>query len=404
MPDVTKTDVKTGAVDPVGGAPAVPPVESKSEKTRSLWGDAWADLRRSWIFIISSVLIFFLLLITFFPGWFTSAEPILGDLSKHYLQKPKLGDVGSADWLGYDQQGRSVYARVIYGTRASIAVGFGTTILVTLVGSLMGMIAGYFGGIVDSILSRLTDVFFGIPFLLGTMVVLNSFPDRTAWVVIGALGFFGWTQISRVMRGAVITTKQADYVQAAKALGASTPRIMFRHILPNTLAPVSSTWPAHRAAGPRTAAEEGEEEGPHAAQQGVPRMPLDRVGRVPPRCLPCPDPVRPGPGAAPWPWPPPPGRSPKPPGARPGCRSLHWLPQGEPSPDSGPCRPEPPAHCRIPRRPPGDAAARGGPACPPAGQRRGCPPGCPGHPRSSPPPWDNHPPWDDPPLCPPLAS
>jgi oligopeptide transport system permease protein len=100
------------------------------------------------------------------------------------------------------------------------------------------MIAGYFGGVVDSILSRLTDVFFGIPFLLGTMVFLNSFAERTTWIVIGALGFFGWTQISRVMRGAVITTKQSDYVQAAKALGASTPRIMFRHILPNTLAPV----------------------------------------------------------------------------------------------------------------------------------------------------------------------
>ncbi|MGW0333834.1 ABC transporter permease [Streptomyces sp. NPDC003011] len=238
MPDVTKTDVKTGSTDPVGGAPTVAALETRSEKTRSLWGDAWADLRRSWIFIISSVLIFFLLLITFFPGWFTSAEPILGDLSKHYLQKPKLGDVGSAGWLGYDQQGRSVYARLIYGTRASIAVGFGTTVLVTLVGGLVGMIAGYFGGVVDAVLSRLTDVFFGIPFLLGTMVVLNSFPDRTTWIVIGALGFFGWTQISRVMRGAVITTKQSDYVQAAKALGASTPRIMFRHILPNTLAPV----------------------------------------------------------------------------------------------------------------------------------------------------------------------
>jgi oligopeptide transport system permease protein len=117
-------------------------------------------------------------------------------------------------------------------------VGFGTTLAVTVVGGLMGMIAGYFGGIVDSILSRLTDVFFGIPFLLATMVVLTSFPDRTTWVVIGALAAFGWTQIARVMRGAVITTKQADYVHAAKALGASTPRIMFRHILPNTLAPV----------------------------------------------------------------------------------------------------------------------------------------------------------------------
>ncbi|MEV6173354.1 ABC transporter permease [Streptomyces sp. NPDC051954] len=238
MPDVTKTDVKAGAVNPVD--PAYPELTpgAKPEKARSLWGDAWADLRRSWIFIISSVLIFILLLITFFPGWFTSAQPILGDLSNHYLQKPKLGEVGSADWLGYDQQGRSVYARVIYGTRASIAVGFGTTVLVTLVGGLVGMIAGYFGGIVDSILSRLTDVFFGIPFLLGTMVFLNSFAERTTWIVIGALGFFGWTQISRVMRGAVITTKQSDYVQAAKALGASTPRIMFRHILPNTMAPV----------------------------------------------------------------------------------------------------------------------------------------------------------------------
>ncbi|MFI7409012.1 ABC transporter permease [Streptomyces sp. NPDC049627] len=237
MPDVTKTEVK-GAVTAATPQAAATVAEPKPEKARSLWGDAWVDLRRSWIFIVSSVLILFLLTITFFPGWFTSTDPILGDLSKHYLQKPKLGEVGSADWLGYDQQGRSVYARLIYGTRASVAVGFGTTLLVTLVGGLVGMVAGYFGGIVDALLSRLTDIFFGIPFLLGTMVVLNSFTDRTTWIVIGALGFFGWTQIARVMRGAVITTKQADYVQAAKALGASTPRIMFRHILPNTLAPV----------------------------------------------------------------------------------------------------------------------------------------------------------------------
>ncbi|MER6524774.1 ABC transporter permease [Streptomyces sp. NPDC001508] len=238
MPDVTKTVPEAAAEEAAVAAVGGPLPETKPEKSRSLWGDAWADLRRSWIFIVSSVLILILLFITFFPGWFTSADPVLGDLSKHYLQKPRLGDIGAADWLGYDQQGRSVYARVIYGTRASVAVGFGTTIVVTLIGGLVGMIAGYFGGVVDAIMSRLTDVFFGIPFLLGTMVVLNSFTDRTAWVVIGALGFFGWTQIARVMRGAVITTKQADYVHAAKALGASTPRIMFRHILPNTLAPV----------------------------------------------------------------------------------------------------------------------------------------------------------------------
>ncbi|MGI5137251.1 MULTISPECIES: ABC transporter permease [unclassified Streptomyces] len=238
MPDVTKTVPENAAEEAAVAAAGGPLPEPKPEKTRSLWGDAWQDLRRSWIFIVSSVLIVVLLLITFFPGWFTGVDPTSGDLAKHFLQKPKLSNVGSPDWLGYDQQGRSVFARVMYGTRASIAVGFGTTIAVTVVGGLVGMIAGYFGGVVDSVLSRLTDVFFGIPFLLGTMVVLNSFQNRTTWVVIGALSFFGWTQIARVMRGAVITTKQADYVHAAKALGASTPRIMFRHILPNTLAPV----------------------------------------------------------------------------------------------------------------------------------------------------------------------
>ncbi|WP_458245500.1 ABC transporter permease [Streptomyces sp. MAI_2237] len=238
MPDVTKTVPEAAAEDAAVAAAGGTLPEAKPEKTRSLWGDAWGDLRRSWIFLVSAVLILLLLTITFFPGWFTGADPTHGDLAKHFLQKPKMGKFFDPDWLGYDQQGRSVYARVIYGARASIAVGFGTTVAVTLVGGLVGMIAGYFGGLVDSILSRLTDVFFGIPFLLGTMVVLNSFQDRTTWVVIGALSFFGWTQIARVMRGAVITTKQADYVHAAQALGASTPRILFRHILPNTLAPV----------------------------------------------------------------------------------------------------------------------------------------------------------------------
>ncbi|UIX31023.1 ABC transporter permease [Streptomyces sp. GQFP] len=237
MPDMTKSDTATVAPDAVSAAAAAPQPD-KAEKARSLWGDAWQDLRRNKIFIVSAVLILLLLTITFFPSWFTSASPTYGDLANHYLQKPQIGKVFSAEWLGYDQQGRSVYARLIYGARTSIAVGFGTTIVVTVVGGLVGMIAGYFGGIVDSVLSRLVDVFFGIPFLLGTMVVLNSFQDRTAWVVIGALGFFGWTQLARVMRGVVITTKQSDYVQAAKALGASTPRILFRHILPNTLAPV----------------------------------------------------------------------------------------------------------------------------------------------------------------------
>ncbi|MDI9883474.1 ABC transporter permease [Streptomyces sp. HNM0645] len=237
MPDVTKTAVsaETEAAAPVGAGVAPAP---NKEKARSLWGDAWADLRRNPYFLVSSVLIFILLVITAFPGWFTSASPTAGDLVHHYLGKPELGKIGSDGWLGWDGQGRSVYARLIHGTRASVIVGICVTMIVTVVGGILGMIAGYFGGVVDALLSRLTDIFFGVPFLLGGMVILQSFTERTIWVVVFALAFLGWTQIARVMRGAVITIKQADYVHAAKALGAGTTRILFRHILPNAVAPV----------------------------------------------------------------------------------------------------------------------------------------------------------------------
>jgi oligopeptide transport system permease protein len=100
------------------------------------------------------------------------------------------------------------------------------------------MLGGYFGGWIDALLSGFTNIFLGLPFLLGAMVVLQAFTDRSVWVVVLALAFLGWTQIARVMRGAVITIKQSDYVQAARALGAGTSRILFKHILPNAMAPV----------------------------------------------------------------------------------------------------------------------------------------------------------------------
>ncbi|RKE20958.1 peptide/nickel transport system permease protein/oligopeptide transport system permease protein [Streptomyces sp. TLI_171] len=210
----------------------------KREQARSLWGDAWRDLRRRPIFLISLLLIILLLLMAIFPGLFTDANPRAANLSKDYLRKPDYTDFFGAGWFGYDGQGRSVYARLIYGARASITVGICVTLAVTLVGGLTGMVAGYFGGWPDALLSRITDIFFGIPLLLGALVLLNAFAFRNVWSVVIALSFLGWTQLARVMRGSVITVKQSDYVVAGRALGAGTGRLMFRHILPNALAPV----------------------------------------------------------------------------------------------------------------------------------------------------------------------
>ncbi|MFI5802447.1 ABC transporter permease [Streptomyces sp. NPDC051561] len=235
MPEALEvTDKDTKAT----GTPAAESAVPKVGKPRSLWSDAWHDLRRNPMFVVSAVLIVVLLTMAIAPGLFTSADPRYADLAKHYLGKPNWGNFFGEDWFGYDVQGRSIYARVIYGARASIAVAICVTAIVTVLGTVVGMLAGYFGGWIDTILSRITDVFFGVPFILGAMVVLTSFEDRKLYVVILALAFLGWTQIARVARGSVLTIKNADYVMAAKALGASTTRIMLKHIVPNAIAPV----------------------------------------------------------------------------------------------------------------------------------------------------------------------
>jgi peptide/nickel transport system permease protein/oligopeptide transport system permease protein len=207
-------------------------------KPRSLWSDAWHDLRRKPSFLIAGFLILLLLVIAAFPGLFTSTSPRDGDLATSFLKSPQLTHFFAPEWLGYDSQGRSIYARIIYGTRASVVIGISVTGIVLVLGGLAGMIAGYFGGWVDSVISRIVDTFMGIPFLLGAMVILVSFETRGKLVITLALAVLGWTTIARVMRGSVISVKQADYVQAARSLGAGTWRILLRHVLPNAMAPV----------------------------------------------------------------------------------------------------------------------------------------------------------------------
>lgn len=238
MPDLTKTE-ETERVSGVEAA-AAPPATSGDPaigKPRSLWSDAWADLRRSPMFLISSTMILFLLVIAAFPGLFTSMEPRDSDMA-FYLAEPELGRLFSPEWFGYDGQGYSVYTRVIHGARNSIIIGVVVTVSVTVIGGVLGMLAGYFGGWVDSLISRIIDVFLGLPFLLGAMVILVSFETRAVYVIVLTLAALGWTMVARVMRGSVITVKQTDYVVAARALGAGTLRILFRHVLPNAVTPV----------------------------------------------------------------------------------------------------------------------------------------------------------------------
>lgn len=197
-----------------------------------MWMEAWRRLRVRPLFWISVIIIFLVLLIAAFPGLFTNVDPAEGNLLNS-LEGAKPGHP-----FGFTQQGYDVYARVIYGARASVVVGISVTFFVTIIGILMGALAGYYGGFLDSLLSRITDIFFAIPLLLAGIVLMQLFPQRTIGTVILVLSVFGWAQMARVVRGAVITAKNNDYVLAARAVGKSRISILFTHVLPNCLAPI----------------------------------------------------------------------------------------------------------------------------------------------------------------------
>ena len=209
-----------------------PPTSGDIGKPRSLWSDAWRDLRRNPMFIISALLILFLIIVAIAPSLFTGTDPTAAQLAR--------GDEGRAPGhpFGFDRQGHDIYARVIYGARASVMVGILVTTGVVLIGGILGALAAFYGGIIDSVVSRFTDVFFAVPLLLGAIVFLSAFPFRNIWTVTTAITILGWPQVARIMRGAVISVKESDFVTAARALGASDMRILTRHILPNAVAPV----------------------------------------------------------------------------------------------------------------------------------------------------------------------
>jgi oligopeptide transport system permease protein len=205
-----------------------------------LWADAWRQLRRRPLFWIASAVILVLLVMALFPSLFTSVDP-------RFAIQARSGEPPSPDAVfGRDLQGRDVYARAIHGVGPSLAVGFLATLGTVLVGGLVGLAVGYRGGWVDTLASRIGEIFAGLPFILGGIVILTTFnppgglvgEGRLILQVVLTLVALLWPQAMRIMRAAALAARQQDYVKAAQALGASPARTMLRHMLPNCLAPV----------------------------------------------------------------------------------------------------------------------------------------------------------------------
>ena len=215
--------------------PAKEQAQPSAGRSRSLWGDVRYELMRSPVFWVSLTLVLVVLSMAFAPQLWAETSPTTSGACQ--LENAR-GKPSGAHLFGYTSAGCDMWSSVVYGTSKSVIVAILVTIGTVILGVTLGTLAGYFGGFFDTVISRITDIFFGLPFILGAIVFLAMFPDRNVWTITMVLTIFGWPTLTRVMRGSVISTKQRDFVDAARALGASDLFIIRKHILANSIAPV----------------------------------------------------------------------------------------------------------------------------------------------------------------------
>ncbi len=218
--------------------------------SRSLAQDAWGRLIRNKAAVLGMVIIGFFAMVALFASMIAPHNPIQINSGKKFLPpvwvKDFNGKSGDPEFiLGTDTLGRDVLSRVIYGARVSMIVGFVPTTIILVIGTVIGMIAGYAGGKVDNLLMRFTDIVYAFPDLLFFIIVMVSLRDTLLGQLMNgllllfmALAIVNWVGVARLVRGQVLSLKEKEFVEAARCIGAKDTHIMFRHILPNCLGPL----------------------------------------------------------------------------------------------------------------------------------------------------------------------
>ncbi len=225
-----------------------PSGKKRTSGGKSLWADARSDLMRSPMFVTALLILLVVLSWAVAPNVWTIRgrdECILKEANLPptwwpFALPPGITEdkmVGGHPF-GTTTLGCDMYSEIIYGARPSIIVAVMVTLFTTLIGTTLGILSGYFGGWTDTIISRITDIVLGLPFLLGALVFLALLGTQGIWPLTLVLVSLGWTSMSRIVRGSVLSLRDQDFVDAARAMGASDTRIILRHILPNSLGPV----------------------------------------------------------------------------------------------------------------------------------------------------------------------
>ena len=195
----------------------------------------WQLFRRSFVHhrlaVVGLGVLVFLYLAIFTASWWVPKDPLAQDLL--------LGATppSSTHWFGTDQLGRDYFARVIFAGQISLKIGLAVALLSTAVGTFAGSIAGYFGRWLEQLLMRVTDLFLIVPGIAVLAIALRRFGSTDGPIILVLAGL-GWMQVARVVRGQVLSVKEKEFIDAARAAGASNTRIIVRHVLPNSVGPI----------------------------------------------------------------------------------------------------------------------------------------------------------------------
>lgn len=240
----------TTAARPIDGQARAAELNVLARKQRTLWQDAWSRLRRNKAAMVGLVIVLLACVLALLADVIAPHDPLAVDASLS-MREPPWGDPKYFDArhpLGTDWLGRDILSRLIHSARISIVIGFVPALIVFSIGVSVGLLAGYRGGKTDNLLMRFTDVIYAFPDLLFLIVVMTSLRETEFGKILGglplmfvAIAIVNWVGIARLTRGQVLSLKEREFVEAARAVGATSMRIMTRHLFPNALAPLIVT-------------------------------------------------------------------------------------------------------------------------------------------------------------------
>ncbi len=208
-------------------------IDSEEIKGVSLWVDAFKRLLKNKLAVFGAIIIIFFIIVAIFAD-------LIAPYPYDYIDfenNQQYAKPSSKYLFGTDEQGRDMFSRVVYGSRISLSIGFVTAMVSLIIGITYGAISGFASPKIDEFMMRIVDILYGVPYMFFVILLMVAFGKKTYMLFIG-IGAVSWMTIARITRGQILTLRNNEYIEAAKSIGVSTSRLIFKHLIPNAIGPI----------------------------------------------------------------------------------------------------------------------------------------------------------------------